>query len=126
MSTPEGDTVHWTRSSGSGHRWIHADLTRATIAWRPGGETPRALDADTVAELRALATAVRPEDANEQPSHITYACDEHLAITLDGRQCVIDAPEGRSPPGDRTRSSCDCTQRSDRCSPRRGRMSGKG
>lgn len=89
----DGDAVRWDHWSAGGHGWIVADLARATIAWNDGGE-PRALAADDLAALRALAEAVRPEHALLQPSHITYASDEALDVVLGERRCHIDASDG--------------------------------
>ncbi len=99
MDTPPRDTIRFSHAGGGGSSWILVDLTHATIARRsrgdpPSGTAPRALAPADVTRLRALAEAVRPEHAQLQPSHLTYAQDESLEVVLGGQRCFIDASSG--------------------------------
>lgn len=87
------DSIRFVHQSARGF-WMEADLTAATLRWRRDDGTPRPLSAADVATLRALAEAVRAEDAMLQPTHITYAQREVLEVVLAGVRTEIDIPDG--------------------------------
>ena len=86
------DSIRWTHQGGGGSSSILVDFEAQTITWRK--ETPRPLSPDSVARLRALAEAVEPEHAFLQPSHLTYAQDQMMFITLGEKHVTIDASRG--------------------------------
>jgi hypothetical protein len=84
------DSIRWTHQGGGGSSSILVDFDAGTRR----KETPRPLSADSLAQLRALAEAVEPEHTRLQPSHLTYAQDQMMFITLGEKQVTIDASSG--------------------------------
>ena len=86
------DSIRWTHQGGGGSASISVDFDAKTITWRD--EKPRPLQEESLAQLRALAEAVEPEHAYLQPSHLTYAQDQMMFITLGEKHVKIDASSG--------------------------------
>jgi hypothetical protein len=92
MLTGMSDSIRWTHQGGGGSTSITVDFEAQTITRRK--EAPRPLSAESLAQLRALAEAVEPEHTRLQPSHLTYAQDQMMFITLGEKHVTIDASSG--------------------------------